>query len=84
MFRSYYPNRTVCAMLDDLRECHKTRNFSYMLGIIEEIQYSVNRMEASLWDQKDVTKLREEISKLKKEKKYLLETTKALKGDKNE
>ena len=32
------PNRTICEALKELRTCHETRNYSYMIGLIEEIQ----------------------------------------------
>ncbi len=81
---SNYPNRTICAVLDDIRALDKTKNYSALLSLVEEMQMMANRMEAALWDQKDILQLREEISKLKKEKQYLLETSKVLKGESNE
>ena len=73
------PNRIVCSVLDEMRKCHETRNYSYLLGLIEEAQTLVNRMEASLYDRKDaeeylperIKQLKEEIKALKKEKKEL-------------
>ena len=40
--------RLICSILDDMRECHKTQNYSYLLGLIEEAQYRANRMEDRL------------------------------------
>ena len=65
------PNRTLCDVLEDMRKASKTKNFSYMDGLIEEAQLMGNRMEAGLWDQKDVESLREKLGKLKKEVKTL-------------
>lgn len=72
------PNRTICGILEEARKCHETRNYSYLLGLLEEIQSAANRMEAALWDQKDLERLRsdrkelqEEIKKLREEKKTL-------------
>ena len=48
------PNRLVCRVLDEMRDCSKTRNFSYLDGLIEEVQVLVNRMESKLMDQKDL------------------------------
>lgn len=76
------PNRTLCQVLDEVRTCCETLNFSYLKGLIEEIQVMGNRMESALYDKKDiknmlidkeeleeeVKKLREEIQKLKKQK----------------
>lgn len=63
--RIYYVNRTVCDILADLRKCYDTRNFAYMLGILEELQWAANRMEANLQDVKDVRELLQERSDLK-------------------
>lgn len=72
------PNRTICSIIEECRKCHKTRNYSYLPGLLEEIQSAANRMEAALWDQKDLERLRsdrkelqEEIKKLREEKKEL-------------
>lgn len=47
------PNRYLCDVLDEMRECYKTRNFSYLKGLIEEAQTLGERMEAALGDKKD-------------------------------
>ncbi len=70
--------RTVCSCLDDMRNCLKTNNFSYLSGLIEEVQYRANRMENALtiiggWDGvpnkiKELKILKDEIKKLEKEK----------------
>lgn len=62
-----FPNRTICEMLDELRKCYDTRNFSYFLGILEEIQSAANRMEAKLEDNKDAENAKEIVSEAKKE-----------------
>ena len=59
------PNRLVCRVLDEMRECSKTRNFSYLDGLIEEAQVLVNRMESKLMDQKDLDELNESIRESK-------------------
>ncbi len=66
-------NRYLCSVLDEMRECTKTLNFSYLLGLIEEAQTLANRMEANLYDIKDFERLRDDIAKLKKKKKKLVE-----------
>lgn len=75
-----FPNRSICSILDDLRKAHETRNYSYLTGIIEELQWAGNRMEASLGDIQDInqwkkerTKLRREITKLEHKKDSLEE-----------
>ena len=73
-----YLNRTLCSVLEEMRDADKTRNYSYLLGLIEEAQSMGNRMESALEDVKDVARLHErrkelhaEVTKLKKEKKEL-------------
>lgn len=68
------PNRYLCDVLDEMRDCYKTRNFSYLMGLVEEAQTLGERMEAALEDKKDYNhwykKKKEEqteFSKLRKE-----------------
>jgi len=65
--RLYCVNRTVCDILDDMRKAYEVRNFSYLLGLMEELQHRANRMEAGLQDCKDLMELAQERSKLKAE-----------------
>ena len=67
------PNRLLCAVLDEMRDCVKTTNFSYLPGLIEEAQSLGNRMEAHLYEIKDYNRLHKDIKDLKKEKKKLKE-----------
>ena len=76
------PNRYLCDVLDEMRTCYKTRNFSYLMGLIEEAQTMGERMEATLGDKKDYNhwhkkkkeeqvefnKLRKDADKLRKNK----------------
>ena len=69
------PNRTICSILEEMRKAYESRNFSYIIGLIEEVQSAANRMEAALWDQHDIKRLetkkkdlKEEIKKLREEK----------------
>ena len=64
-------NRMMCDVLEEMRVCVKTLNFSYLLGLIEEAQTFGNRMEAKLFDIKDFERLHEDIKDLKKKKKEL-------------
>jgi hypothetical protein len=64
-------NRYLCSVLDEMRECTKTLNFSYLLGLIEEAQTLGSRMEAKLFEIKDFDHLHKDIAKLKKQKKKL-------------
>ena len=72
------PNRLLCTVLDEMRECVKTLNFSYLLGLIEEAQTLGSRMESKLFDIKDFDRLHEEIRDLKKKKKKLENEVEAL------
>ena len=63
----YSTNRTVCEVLEAMRKCCQTSNFSYLPGLIEETQNMVNRMEAALYDKGDLDSARREIKTLKKE-----------------
>ena len=67
------PNRLLCAVLDEMRDCVKTTNFSYLPGLIEEAQSLGNRMEAHLYEIKDFNRLHKDIKALKKKKKKLEE-----------
>ena len=67
------PNRLLCTVLDEMRECVKTLNFSYLSGLIEESQSLGNRMEAHLYDIKDFNRLHKDIKALEKKKKKLKE-----------
>ena len=65
------PNRLLCTVLDEMRECVKTLNFSYLSSLIEEAQSLGNRMESHLFEIKDFERLHKEIKDLKKKKKNL-------------
>lgn len=72
------PNRYVCTVLEEMRKLDSTKNYSSLLSLIEEVQFHVNRMEASLYDKEEIEsytetnkRLREELSELKKENKEL-------------
>lgn len=72
------PNRTLCDVLNEARKCYETRNFSYLLGLIEEAQVMGNKMEAALFDQNDLKYAQKELKKvnekLEKQKDLLKET----------
>ena len=59
-----YPNRTICDVLEAMRDCYKTRNFAYLHSLIEEAQNMANRMEASLSDKGDCERYLKERSEL--------------------
>ena len=67
------PNRLLCTVFDEMRDCVKSLNFSYLSGLIEEAQSLGNRMEAHLYDMKDHNRLLDDIKALEKKKKKLKE-----------
>ena len=79
------PNRTLCDVLREMRDYVKAMdpavNPRVLNSLIEEVQIMGNRMEAALWDQRDIKDLRDEIKKLKKKRNKL---KKKLKGEDNE
>lgn len=71
-----YPNRTLCDVLGEMRKCHETRNFSYILGLIEEAQAMGNRMEGALEDIRDLRGIREEVKELQQKRRELIKENK--------
>ena len=71
-------NRYLCDVLSEMRKCVKTLNFSYLLGLIEEVQTLGSRMESRLFEIKDFDRLHEDIRDLKKKKKKLEKEVEAL------
>lgn len=72
------PNRYICDVLEEMRKCLVTNNFSYLGGLIEEAQSMANRMESTIQDVGDIehykqqrSKLRKEVMELRKEKGIL-------------
>lgn len=68
---SYWVNRTLCDVLEDMRKCAKTANYAALPGLIEEAQMKGDRMESGLADKKDLVEMEEEWHNLKKEIKNL-------------
>ena len=64
-------NRHMCDVLKDMRALSKSRNYSSLDSLIEELQYMANKMEAGLMDQKDLNDLTERQSRARKELKKL-------------
>lgn len=65
------PHRYICSVLEEMRTCDKTKNYSYLLGLIEEAQMMADRMEASLYDKKDLNRAHRECKKVKEKKEKL-------------
>lgn len=70
-YLGYGPNRLICSVLEEMRKCHETRNYSYLPGLIEEAQTLANRMESKLSDSSDLEHMEDTRKKLKKELKAL-------------
>lgn len=62
-----YPNQTICSVLSAIRKCHETRNYSYLLGLVENAQYLADKMEAALNDKADVREWTIKRDQLKRE-----------------
>ena len=69
----FHLHRTLCDVLEEMRACWKTRNFAPMKGLIEEAQGMGNNMEASLYEIKDLKKLREQYLLARQDMKELNE-----------
>jgi len=76
----FWVNRTLCDVLSEMRKCYKTRNFSSILGLIEEAQSMGNRMEAAIGDKNGIKDMNEKWHKLKKEIKELRKEKEKLEG----
>ena len=72
------PHRYVCDVLEEMRKCNECRNYSYLPGLIEEVQTLVNRMEAALGEKSDLESWHKKAKKEKKEYKRLLKKTNKL------
>ena len=79
---TFWVNRTLCSVLEDMRTCFKTMNFAPMAGLIEEAQIKGNRMESGLDDKKDLIKLNEEWHDLRKKIMEARRELKAITGGK--
>ncbi len=64
-------NRYICTVLEEMRKCTETLNFTVLPSLIEEAQILANRMEAKLHDVKDLETIRDQIKEKKKELKEL-------------
>jgi len=78
MFSCYGTNRYLCDVLEEMRKCYETRNFSYLPGLIEEAQSLANRMESALADVHDLERLHQKISASEEKLKHLEEKERQL------
>jgi|SaaInlV_150m_DNA_2_1039686.scaffolds.fasta_scaffold11222_2 peptidoglycan hydrolase CwlO-like protein len=67
----FMANRYFCTVIDEMRSCYKTRNFSIVMGLLEELQSIGNRMEAKCGDINDANRYLDDVRNLKREIKSL-------------
>ena len=66
-----YLRRCMCDVLEEMRLCCRTLNFSYIKGLIEEVQSMANKMEAKLGTIHDWEEYNKQVKDLYKELKEL-------------
>jgi len=71
-------HRYVCSVLEEMRACHKARNYGGLLGQVEEIQTLVNRMEAALGEKRSLERWHDLAKKEHEEYNRLIEKTNKL------
>lgn len=64
-------HRLLCDVLEEMRKAYETRNFSYLLGLIEEAQTMANKMEAKIATIHDFERLSEAVKDLREKKREL-------------
>lgn len=79
---NYYRHRFLCDILQEMRVCCKTLNFSSLLGLVEECQVLGNRMENALEQQRDILQMDEEWTQKKKKLEALEKEIKELQSKK--
>lgn len=77
-----YLNRTLCDVLEEMRKCCITSNYSYLPGLIEEAQSMGNRMEAGLGEKRDLAQWRKEWAEGRNDIKQLREEIRTLEEQK--
>lgn len=82
--RYYGLNRTLCTVLNAMRELDKTKNYGPLLSLVEEAQVMADRMESALQDVGDIKALHETRKKLLAEVKLLKADKKAAGGEESE
>jgi hypothetical protein len=71
-------NRYICDVFEEMRKLHKTRNYAFLPGLIEEAQTLANRMEAGLREKEDYETWHKRAKKEKEEYHRLLKLTNKL------
>jgi len=78
---SFWVNRSICDVLEEMRKCYESRNFASLLGLIEEAQSMANRMESGLSDKSDIEEMNEKWHEKKKKLKELNKKIKATEAE---
>ena len=66
-----YLNRTICGVFEEMRSCNETKNYSYLLGLIEEAQSMANKMESKIDLIKDFEEMKDTYKELVERKNDL-------------
>ena len=66
-----YLNRTICSVFEEMRSCNETKNYSYLLGLIEEAQSMANKMESKIDLIKDFEEMKDKYKELEERKNDL-------------
>ena len=64
-------HRTICSVLEEMRSCNETKNYSYLLGLIEEAQSMANKMESKIDLIKDFEEMKDKYKELVERKNDL-------------
>ena len=75
-----YLNRTICAVFEEMRSCNETKNYSYLLGLVEEAQSMANKMESKIDLIKDFEELKDKYKELEERKNDLKKDIKSKGG----
>lgn len=80
-------DRYACAVLDDLREMDKSKNYTNLKNAVEELQSYCTRMEDGLWEARNASEtaynhLNEKKPNVKEAKKAMEKRWKKLKKTK--
>ena len=66
-----YLNRSICGVFEEMRSCNETKNYSYLLGLIEEAQSMANKMESKIDSIKNFEDLKNKYKELEERKNDL-------------
>ena len=75
-----YLNRTICGVFEEMRSCNETKNYSYLLGLIEEAQSMANKMESKIDLIKDFEEMKDKYKELVERKNDLKKDIKSKGG----